>query len=86
MTEPRDADGKIAVTSRRRFLREGALVGGAVLTGVVDLQCGVVELVVVVQHRFDPATHRVTGTEVRVDDYGQLFTRALPGSGVNGLP
>ena len=33
MTEPRDADGKTAVTSRRRFLREGTLAGGAVLTG-----------------------------------------------------
>ena len=32
MTEPTDSDNDLAVTSRRRFLREGsALMGGAVL-------------------------------------------------------
>ena len=34
MTEPTDVDNDLAVTSRRRFLREGgALMGGAVLAG-----------------------------------------------------
>src|ERR1700693_2895838 len=34
MTEPTDADKDLAVTSRRRFLREsGALMGGAVVAG-----------------------------------------------------
>jgi sulfane dehydrogenase subunit SoxC len=33
MTEPADSDKDIAATSRRRFLRDGALVGGAVIAG-----------------------------------------------------
>jgi len=34
MTEPTDIDNDVAVTSRRRFLRESsALMGGAVLAG-----------------------------------------------------
>jgi hypothetical protein len=37
MTEPTAADNDLAVTSRRRFLREGgALMGGAVLTGLAS--------------------------------------------------
>jgi sulfane dehydrogenase subunit SoxC len=33
MTEPTDIENDVVVTSRRRFLREGALVGGVVLAG-----------------------------------------------------
>ena len=33
MTEPTDIDKGPAVTSRRQFLREGALAGGAALVG-----------------------------------------------------
>ena len=33
MTAPTDTDDELAVTSRRRFLRDGAMIGGAALAG-----------------------------------------------------